>query len=339
VAARNLALALVASSSLGLGCAALRAPTAYESSRLRFISSQATQASWSFVVDDRARGAELLVDGRERPDCNRAGREIRCELRGLFPGGHTVELRLPGAILRRSVLLGKPFPERPLLVRVRTPEDAKRAAEVGADGVLVSASETLTDLQEITEAAHKAGARVVAVGGVDPIVMAGADAVLDAPIPPLMLRRFPEARTLGLDAAGSAAVAKIDLDAIQRAQGVIEAPGLAGASLALAAPRGAIVDEKAYPLLTARRKHSALRAGTASKVVEEPGRVAMLLSKAGDRALVVWNASDRPWTFKPTEPTDAIDLLGSTISDGELTVRPGDMALLVRSPQPDKTRY
>src|SRR5581483_2335053 len=159
------------------------------------------------------------------------------------------------------------------------------------------------------------------------------------PIPPLMLRRFPEARTLTLDAAASAAVAKIDLDAIQRAHGLIDSPGLAAASLSLAAPVGAIVDEKAFPLLTARKKHAALRAGTASKVAEEPGRVAMLLAKAGDRALVVWNASDRPWTFKPTEPSDPIDLLGSTIAGGELTVRPGDMALLVRSPQPDKTRY
>ena len=38
---------------------------------------------------------------------------IRCELRGLWPGGHTLEVRLPNAVLKRSVLIGKPWPERP----------------------------------------------------------------------------------------------------------------------------------------------------------------------------------------------------------------------------------
>jgi hypothetical protein len=291
------------------------------------------------VVDDRARGAELLVDGRERPDCNRAGSQIRCELRGLFPGGHTIELRLPGAVLKRSVLVGSGFPERPLLVRARSPEDAKRAAEAGADGIVASANESLPDLQDIAEAAHKAGARFVVAGGTEAIEKAGADAVIDAPLPPEVLRRFPEVRALALDATASAAVGKADLDGLQKARGLVEVRGLPGASLALAAPAGAIVDESAYPILRARKKHVALRSGSAKKITDEPGHVAVLLAKANDRALVVWNASDQPWTLKPDEPADPIDLLGSSITGGELTVRPGDVAVVVRSPQPDRTRY
>jgi hypothetical protein len=153
------------------------------------------------------------------------------------------------------------------------------------------------------------------------------------------VRRFPEVRALALDATASAAVGKADLDGVQKARGLVEVRGLPAASLALAAPAGAIVDEAAYPLLRARKKHVALRSGSARKVSDEPGHLAVLLAKANDRALVVWNASDQPWTLKPEEPSDPIDLLGSSISAGELTVRPGDVAVVVRSPQPDRTRY
>jgi hypothetical protein len=336
VAARGLARAL-ASASLALlvGCAS-EGPIA----RLRFVSSRATQASWSFVVDDRARGAELLVDGRERPDCNRAGREVRCELRGLWPGGHIVELRLPGAILRRTVLLGRAFPERPLLVRAHASDDAKRAAEAGADAILADAHDPLADLQEIAEAAHRAGAFFVVAGNPRAVETAGADAVLGE-LPPEIARNFPETRALAIDAGASAAIARNDLDGVRGARGLLEARGLGAAALALSAPAGAIVDAAAFPLLGARRRHAALRAGAPTPLPAEPGHFAVMLAKANDRALIIWNASAQPWTLKPpnNDPPDPIDLLGSTITDGELTVRPGDVAVVVRSPQPDKTRY
>src|SRR5262245_45454552 len=99
--------------SFGL-CAAL-AGCAGHTPRLRLVSSEPTGAAWSFVIEDRGGGAELLIDGRPRTiGCMRAGVTIRCELRGMFPGGHTVEVRLAGAVLRRSVVLGSPWPARPV---------------------------------------------------------------------------------------------------------------------------------------------------------------------------------------------------------------------------------
>src|SRR5258708_34264379 len=104
--------------------------------RLRFVSSYATQASWSLVVDDRARAAASWIDGRPRSDdCRRVRTQIRGELRGLWPGGHTVELRTAGALLRRSVLVGRPWPAKLALVRVRNEDEAEAAAKAGADGI------------------------------------------------------------------------------------------------------------------------------------------------------------------------------------------------------------
>lgn len=161
--------------------------------RLRFVSSVATQASWSFVVDDRARGASLLVDGRPRTDgCDRVRSQLRCELRGLWPGGHTVELRLPGAVLRRSVLVGRPWPAKLALVRVRSVDDVEAAARAGADGVILAGG----DWKELVDAAHKGGMRALVVGAAAPLEWAGADGVLDGAIPPALRARFPEARTL-----------------------------------------------------------------------------------------------------------------------------------------------
>ena len=170
-ASRLSALSFVPFLAILTGCGPVAA-------RLRYVSSQATEASWSFVVDDHARSAELLVDGRERPDCDRAGLTVRCELRGLFPGGHTVELRLPGAVLRRSVVVGRSWPERPVLVRVRSPDEAKEASEAGADGVIADPATALTDLQEIAEAAHVRSARLFVVGDAGAIETAGADGVV-----------------------------------------------------------------------------------------------------------------------------------------------------------------
>jgi hypothetical protein len=161
--------------------------------RLRFVSSYATQASWSLVVDDRARGAEIWIDGRPRTDnCDRVRNEIRCELRGLFPGGHTLELRTAGAVLRRTVLIGAPWRDKLALVRVKDEDEAEAAAKAGADGVIIVGG----NWKPIVDAAHKAGIRALVVGDPGAIEWAGADGVVGGAIPPPLHARFPEARAL-----------------------------------------------------------------------------------------------------------------------------------------------
>jgi hypothetical protein len=168
------------------GCASSEA-------RLRFVSSYATQASWSLVVDDRARAAQIWIDGRERDDaCNRVRTQVRCELRGLWPGGHTVELRTAGAVLRRSVLIGRPWRDKQALVRVRNEDEAEAAAKAGADGVIIVGG----DWKPIVDVAHKNGARALAVGDAGAVEWAGADGVVDGAIPPALHERFPEARAV-----------------------------------------------------------------------------------------------------------------------------------------------
>jgi hypothetical protein len=171
----------------------LLAGCASSESRLRFVSSYATQASWSLVVDDRARGAEIWIDGRPRVDaCDRIRTQVRCELRGLFPGGHTFELRTAGAVLRRSVLVGAPWREKLALVRVRNEDEAEAAAKAGADGVIIVGG----DWKPIVDVAHKAGVRALAVGDAGAIEWAGADGVVGGEIPAPLHERFPEARAL-----------------------------------------------------------------------------------------------------------------------------------------------
>jgi hypothetical protein len=317
--------------------------------RLRWVSSQATQASWSFVVDDRARGAELLVDGRERQyDCNRAGRTLRCELRGLFPGGHTIELRLPGAILRRSVVVGRDWPQWPALVRVHSPEDARDAAQAGADGVVADAALGVENLQDIAEAAHAHSARLLIQGGPASLLeVAGADGLIGVAVPPDVKSRFPEAMQLAVDEAASQAIGDgapavpppAALDRLRGASGLVEAHGLAGAALAHLAPHGAILDRTSFPLLAARKRHHALRGATVEPFGAEPGRVGILLRAKGDEVMLVVNGSNDVWALTPAAPTDPIDLLGSHVEHGAVLVKPGDVGLLVRSPAPDRTRF
>ena len=172
--------------SLVAGCASSEA-------RLAFVSSYPTQASWSLVVDDRARGAEIWIDGRPRTDgCDRIRTEIRCELRGLFPGGHTVELRTAGAVLRRSVLIGAPWRDKLALVRVKNEDEAEAAAKAGADGVIIVGG----DWKPIVDTAHKAGIRALVVGDAGALEWAGADGVVGGEIPPKLHARFPEARAI-----------------------------------------------------------------------------------------------------------------------------------------------
>jgi hypothetical protein len=149
--------------------------------RLRWVSSQATQASWSLVVDDRARGGELWIDGRTRDDnCGRVRSQIRCELRGLWPGGHTF------------VLIGHPWPQRLAIVRVSSPDEAEAAAKAGADAVLVSGGET----RAIVASAHAHSMRALVWWDASAIEWAGADGIVTGSIPPELQVRFPEARVL-----------------------------------------------------------------------------------------------------------------------------------------------
>jgi hypothetical protein len=314
--------------------------------RLRYLSSQATQATWSFSADDGARGAELLVDGRPRPACDRMGRQIRCELRGMFPGGHTVELRLPGAVLRRSVLIGRPFPERPLAVRVRTPEEAKAAGEAGADAVVLDPSQLLGEAQEITEQAHLHGARVLVLGQPELVERAGVDGIIgSAALAPELARRFPEARVLPFDAAATARLAELADrgDPAQAltlgAKGLVEAQGLLADALALFAPSGAIVDAKAWPLLRARHRHPALDRGRAEAVVKEPRRLLAVLRRGSDELFLAVNGDKAPWPLRVPGPPAPVDLLGSHVEAGQLELQGGDVALVVNAPAPDRTRF
>jgi hypothetical protein len=297
------------------GCAATSAsaPTG-RPARLRFVSSRATQATWSFVVDDGARGAELLIDGRIREDgCDHVRNHIRCELRGLWPGGHTVEVRLPAAVLRRSVLLGKPWPARPVLVRVRFADEARAAAEAGADGVIAEGN----DVQEIVDAAHAKEARAFVPADASAVEKAGADGVVDGVIPPDVQARFPEARALGP---------------------LAEAHDLPSAALAIVDPRGAIVEANAFPLLRVRKKHALLADGSPRSLVSEPTRRAFALAKGSDELELVVNFGADEWRYAPAV-RNPLDLLGGHLSDGAVVVRPHDAAIVVRSRAPDLTRY
>jgi hypothetical protein len=159
--------------------------------RLGFAFSYATQASWSLVVDDHTRAAEILIDGRLREDgCSRVRAQIRCELRGMWPGGHTVELRTPGQKLKRSVLIGRPWPNRLALVKVQDEDEAEAAAKAGADGVILVGG----DWKRVVDHAHEKGVRALVVGDAGALEWAAADGVVDGTIPPALQRRFPEAR-------------------------------------------------------------------------------------------------------------------------------------------------
>jgi hypothetical protein len=281
--------------------------------RLRLVSSQATQASWSLVVDDRARGAELLIDGRLRDDaCDRVRNTIRCELRGLWPGGHTLEVRLPAAVLKRTVLVGKPWPERPVFARAASREEARAAAEAGADVIIAEG-----EIDDAIAAAHHAGARAAVAQDATLIERAGADAILDGTLPPELLARFPEARALPMPE---------------------KAPSLAAAAAAIAEGRSVEVAPNAFAILRARKKHAALQHGQAQTLVSEPGHRAWELRAPSDAVIVAINDSDGEWTLT-TDFRSPIDLLGGHASDEKITLRARDVGVIIRSPLPDVTKY
>lgn len=318
--------------SLALCVAGCGATTA----RLRYVSSRATQATWSFVVDDRARGAELLIDGRPRAvGCDRAGGELRCELRGLWPGGHTVELRLPGAVLKRSALVGRSWSARPALVRVSDAGGAAEAAKAGADGVVVES--TLPDPAEVIDAAHAHGIRALVHGDATLVEAAGADGVLGVPLPPLIAAHFPEARAFMIDEPASRDLAAMAPDRITSASALVEASGLVAGALALTAPRGAIVDRATFPILAGRQRHAALREGVPREVRGEGRRYTIIFTAGNDAVTLFVNGGTDPW--RVAAPAGAIDLLGTGIVDGGLTIAANDVALLVPVPERDRTRY
>src|SRR5207244_13048141 len=101
---------------------------------------------------------------------------------------------------------------------------------------------------------------------------------------------------------------------------------------------GAIPDGTAFPILTARRRHAALREGAARTLASDGPRFGVELTAGGDRAIVLANAGAEPWRV-PTGVTSPLDLLGGSVDDGQSVVAPHDVALIITSPQPDKTRY
>jgi hypothetical protein len=281
--------------------------------RLRLVSSVATQASWSFVVDDRARGAALYIDGRLRDDaCDRVRSTIRCELRGLWPGGHTLEVRLPAAVMKRTVLIGHPWPERLVFARAASKEEARNAAEAGADVIIAEG-----DVEDAAAAAHQAGARVAVAGDPNAIERLGADAVFDAELPADVRTRFPEARVFPAPPRVST---------------------LADAAAAIAEGRPVEVEPNAFPLLRARKKHAALQRGQSNSIASEPGHRAWELHASGDTVIVALNGSDAEWTLA-TDFRAPIDLLGGHAQDQSITIRPHDVGVIIRSPMPDVTKY
>jgi hypothetical protein len=280
---------------------------------LRLISSRATQASWSLVVDDRARGAELLIDGRLRDDaCDRVRSTIRCELRGLWPGGHTLEVRLPGAVMKRTVLIGKPWPERLVFARAATRDEALAAAQAGADVVIAEG-----EIDDAITGAHQAGARAAVAGDVTLIERGGADAILDGTLPADVAERFPEARALAAPP---------------------KAPSLAEAAAAIAQGQPVEVAPNAFPLLRARKKHAALQRGQLKTLVSEAGHRAWELRAPSDSVIVAINDSDGEWTLA-TDFRAPIDLLGGHADAEKITVRARDVGVIIRSPVADSTKY
>ena len=182
------------------GCARLKIPE--EPARLRLLASNTSRATWVFSIEDHAQSGSFFFDGRPRPDaCVRRGRRLECQLRGLFPGGHTFELRLPGALLRRSAVIGVAWPEHPLLTTARLPADVAQAADARLDGIVIPRDAVSEDaVRELVWAAHGRGLRAFVEGDSSWIERAGADGSAGIEgLPPELARRYPGARALGPD--------------------------------------------------------------------------------------------------------------------------------------------
>ena len=316
--------------------------------RMAFRASSPTDGAWAFSITDHSGAAQLLLDDRYRGDiCRRVGQELRCEIRGLFPGGHTVEVRLPGAVLHRSALIGVPWPKRPLLVEVRSVEQATAAARAGADCLLYT-GEDVTLAADLALAAHANGARLAIALPGSAIAATGADAVWARALDPETKRRFPETRELiphanpqllaELAAPGEPIAWQRVLDAV----GVVQAIDPATVKLAplgLLAPAGLLVDEKNLDLVKARRKQAALRDGKPTLKLEQPRR-AVVEFQLG-RHSTLWVANLDPveeWRFVPDGVAQPLDLLGGSLDGEAIRIRPSDFSLIVRLPGRDPSR-
>src|SRR5205823_6586747 len=210
----------------------------------------------------------------------------------VFPGGHSVEVRLPAAVLKRTVIIGRPWAARPAFVRVRDADEAVAAAKAGADGVLVDAK--ALDPIEVIEAAHKQGTRALA-GSVELVEMGAADGVLGMELPPELRRRFPEARVYRVDETATAAVAAFAAggeaaalkDALARAGGLTAGTGLVGGAAALTAEKGALVDRAALGILDGRRRHASLREGKLQDLRLDGARYGVTFVAGSDSATLL----------------------------------------------------
>jgi hypothetical protein len=241
------------------------------------------------------------------------------------------------------VVVGRPWPERPALVRVRSTDEAKEAAEAGADGVIADASLGTEALQDLAETVHAHSVRLFVSGGARALELAAADGVVDQPLPPELKERFPEALSLKVDAAASQALdTPAAFDRLRNASGPVETHGLVQAAFAHLSPDGLIVDHAAFPLLGARKRHPALSAAAEVELYAAPPQApgwAFAMRAHGDETLLMINGSACAWRWRPPGLAAPLDLLGSHVENDTVELKPGDVALLVRSPAPDKTRF
>ena len=327
------------------GCAGL-----VHTPRMRLVSSDATVGTWSFVVEDRGGAAQLLIDGRPRVlGCDRAGVTLRCELRGMFPGGHTVELRLAGSVLKRSTVVGAPLPARPLLVRARDLATVVEAGHAGADGVVMPAGLEQSAIEELVDGAHKANLRVFIEGNeaqtAGSVARYALDGVLGAPIDAPTQKRFPSAHALWIDEAATHALVSTErgvalpLAQLGHGEGLLDTHGALQVGLAMIAGRGALIDARAFPLLAVRRRHKALREGTSSIVVDDGVHRAVRMAAGTDAVTLVCNAGTDPYAPRIELPPVPIDLLGGPMTPNGPVVPPGEVAAILASPDPDRTHY
>ena len=266
-------------------------------------------------------------------------------MRGLFPGGHTVQVQMPGAVLRRSALIGIPWPMRPLVVRVRDVEQAQTAARDGADLVLYEGAD-VSLAADIVLSAHANGARVaLTLPGSGAIAQTGADAVWARTLDSETKRRFPETRELipsnspTLLEEVAAAADRASFDRLLATVGVVEVPRPALAPLGLLAPGGIVVDPTSLDLVKARKRQTPLREGkTAILIVQN--RRAVVTFRAGHQSLL-WVANLDPsmeWRFVPEGVSRPLDLLGGALDGDAIRIRPGDFSLIVQLPGRDPSR-
>lgn len=314
-------------------------------SRMAFRASRPTDGAWAFTITDHSGAGQMLLDDRYRNDiCRRAGQDLRCEIRGLFPGGHSVEVQMPNAVLRRTALVGIPWPKHPLVVRVYDVEQARSAAYAGADAVLYE-GEDRDVAQDITRVAHAAGARMVLALPGEAVAFTGADAVWDRALDPETKRRFPETRELipnkQGDLVGTAAARgdRESLEALLRASGVVEVQKAEHTALGLLAPGGMLIGANNLELCKQRKKQPVLRNGTA-QLKSLDARHAVVEFRLDDKSLL-WAANFDPaadWRFVPEGVAQPLDLLGSSLDGDAIRIRPNDFSLIVRLPGRDPSR-